>query len=222
LTGLAFYDLDGTLVSSNVVTQYAWYAKNQPARIRAAWKVARLIVEIPLLIALDLYSRPLFNTVFYREYRGLHRDWLEAKAAAMFEQVLRPAIYPGAPALIERDRAEGYRTVLLTGSLDFAVAPLVEHLGFDDLIANRLVFQEGVATGDLEPPLLAGPEKVAEMLRLYAQYNVEAARCRAYSDSMSDLPMLEAAGQPAAVNPGKRLRRIAVERGWPVLDLKER
>ena len=111
---------------------------------------------------------------------------------------------------------------LSTGSLDFAIAPLVRHFGFDDFCSNRLVFNRaGIATGELQPPLLAGAEKVREMRRVCAQYNVDSARCRAYSDSMSDLPMLEAAGQPGAVNPSVRLRRIAVQRGWPVLELKE-
>jgi HAD superfamily hydrolase (TIGR01490 family) len=220
---LAFYDLDGTLVSSNVVTQYAWYARNQPSPARAAWRVGRLIAEIPLLVALELYSRPLFNAVFYRHYRGLRRDWLEANAEAMFEAVLRPAIYAGAPALLERDRRDGYFTVLVTGSVDFAVAPLVRRLGFDELIANRLVFDpQDVATGEIEPPLLAGAAKVDAMREMCRRYNVGSDRCRAYSDSISDLPMLEAVGQPGAANPGRRLRRIAEARGWPVLDLKAR
>jgi HAD superfamily hydrolase (TIGR01490 family) len=222
LTGLAFYDLDGTLVSSNVVTQYAWYAKHQPSRIRAAWKVCRLAASVPLLIALDLYSRRLFNSVFYREYRGLRREWLEANAECLFEQVLQPAIYSGASSLVAWDRAAGYRTVLLTGSLDFAIRPLVRYFAFDELIANRLVFdRNGVATGELEPPVLAGDEKVHAMRRMFAHYNVDSGSCRAYSDSLSDLPMLEAVGHPAAVNPGRRLRTRALQRGWPVLNLKD-
>jgi putative phosphoserine phosphatase/1-acylglycerol-3-phosphate O-acyltransferase len=68
--------------------------------------------------------------------------------------------------------------------------------------------------------VLAGREKVAAIERLCRQYNVDTAESKAYSDSLSDLPMLEAVGRPAVVHPGYRLRRIARRRGWPVLDLK--
>jgi HAD superfamily hydrolase (TIGR01490 family) len=217
--GFAFYDLDGTLVSSNVVTQYAWYARNLPSRGRAAAKTARLVASLPLLIGLDLYSRRLFNEVFYREYRGMKKEWLVDMAANLFEAVIRPAIYPGAKSLVESDRAAGFHTVLVTGSLDFALAPVARFFGFDHLISNSLKFSDGVATGDIEPPVIAEREKVAVMLRLCRQHNVDSAQSKAYSDSISDLPMLEAVGLPSAVNPDRRLRRIACQRGWPILKL---
>jgi HAD superfamily hydrolase (TIGR01490 family) len=217
---LAFFDLDGTLVSSNVVTQYAYYARNLPSRARVAWKYGKLLLSIPILIGLDLYSRRLFNEVFYREYRGMERDWLCELAEGLFEKVIRPAIYPGAQALVAGDREAGFRTVLVTGSLDFALSPVVRHFGFDELISNSLVFQNGVATGALARPIIAEREKVEAMVRLSRRYNVETANSKAYSDSISDLPMLEAVGLPSAVNPDRRLKRVALERGWPILDLK--
>ncbi|MBM3814343.1 MAG: HAD-IB family hydrolase [Acidimicrobiia bacterium] len=220
-TGLAFYDLDGTLVSSNVVTQYVWFMRNQPSHLRAAFKLGKLILLVPFLIALDWYSRHVFNVVFYREYRGLSESCLRASAQAMFDAMMRNAIYPGAKELVESDRRAGYRAVLVTGSLDFAVEPVVRYLGFDEVVANTLEWENGAATGALRPPIIAGDEKVKAMLRLCGKYNVETMQCKAYSDSLSDLPMLEAVGQPAAANPDSRLRRIASARGWPVLNLKE-
>jgi len=219
---LAFYDLDGTLVSSNVVTQYAWYARHQPGNWRAVGDMAKLLLSVPLLIALDLYSRRLFNEVFYRYYRGMSEQTLIASSQAMFESVLRPAIYPGATALVEADRRDGYRAVLVTGSLDFALDPVRRHFGFDELLCNRLVFENGLATGVIAPPVLAGAEKAGAVREICRKYNVETAQCKAYSDSLSDLPMLEAVGFPIAANPGRRLRRVAQSRGWPVVDLKRK
>ncbi|MCP5115631.1 MAG: haloacid dehalogenase-like hydrolase, partial [bacterium] len=172
LKGLAYYDLDGTLVSSNVVHQYGFYARHLPSRPQAVIKTAKLVLSIPLLVALDLYSRRLFNRFFYGSYRGMRRQWLQESADHLFEQVFRPAIYPGSKALIESDQAAGFRCVLVTGSLDFALGPVVRHFGFDDLISNRLVFRGGVATGDIEPPLIAEREKVEAMERLCRRYNV--------------------------------------------------
>ena len=219
-TRAAFYDFDGTLVSSNVVTRYAHFAKNHPSRLEAWRRYGKLLATVPVWIGLDMYSRRLFNEVFYREYRGLSEDWLRKEAERLFENEIRPKVFPGATACLDADRRAGYRLVLVSGGLDFAIAPAVRHFGFDDVIANRLVYENGIATGQIAPPLLAEQAKV-EAIRSYCrQYNVETAQSKAYSDSLSDLPMLEAVGIPAAVNPERRLRRVAAERGWPILDLK--
>ena len=216
----AFYDFDGTLVSSNVVTRYAFFAKNHPSRFEAFLRYTKLLLTVPFWLALDAYSRRLFNRVFYREYRGMRRDMLDEQSQRMFTSDILPKIYPGAKPLIESDRSDGFRLVLVSGGLDFAIAPAVGYFGFDDVIANRLVFENGTATGEIAPPLLAEQEKVAAIERYCREYNVDTARSKAYSDSLSDLPMLEVVGVPAAVNPDRRLRKVAVERGWPVLDLK--
>ena len=216
----AFYDFDGTLVSSNVVTRYAFFAKNHPSRIIAFLRYIKLLVTIPFWIGLDIYSRRLFNLVFYREYRGMNEDWLSQQSEKMFDRDIIPKVYPGAESLLEADRKAGFRLVLVSGGLDFALAPVVRHFGFDDLICNRLVYQQGVATGEIAPPLLAEQEKLAAIKRFCREYNVDTARSKAYSDSYSDIPMLEAVGLPAAVNPGRGLRRVASQRGWPILNLK--
>ena len=218
---IAFYDFDGTLVASNVVTRYAYLAKNQPAKVRAVLKYTKLVLAIPLWVGLNLYSRRLFNQVFYREYRGMRRDWLRELAEPLFESVIRPTIYPGAKSLIEADRKQGFRPVLISGALDFALEPVVRYFGFDEMICNRLVYQDGAATGEIAPPLIAENEKVAAMHESCRASSAEMAESKAYSDSSSDVPMLEAVGRPAAVNPDRRLKRIALERGWPVLDLRK-
>jgi phosphoserine phosphatase len=102
------------------------------------------------------------------------------------------------------------------------MAPVVEKLGFEHLLANRLEFAQGRATGRLLPPVLAGETKVEAMRDLCRRYNVEPMSCRAYSDDTSDFPMLEAVGEPVATNPKPGLRRIAVERKWAILDLPRR
>jgi len=216
---LAFYDLDGTLVSSNVVSQYLWFARNHP-QAHAGWRYARALVRAPQWLVLEKHSRRRFNEVFFREYAGLRREWMSANAPRMHDAVLRPATFPGARELVERDRRDGFRTILLTGSLDFAIQPLIEQFGFGEAVTNRLRFSAGVATGDLIEPIIAGPEKVAAIRSLCAHHCVDSAVCRAYSDSMSDVPMLEAVGEPIATNPTRKLRELAQARNWTVVDLK--
>lgn len=218
MRALAFYDFDGTLVSGNVVHQYVWYARRE----RSLWRQLRLAILAPALKLTDLYSREWFNHLFYREYRRFSESWLRAEAENLYADYVRTHLYEGVEALLDRNRQEGFVNILVTGSLDFAMAPVGRHLGFEHVLSNQIEFARGRATGRMLPPVLAGEEKVRAMLDLCRRYNVEPMACRAYSDDTSDLPMLAAVGHPIATNPKPALRRIAAERNWPILDLSRR
>ena len=215
----AFYDFDGTLVSGNVVTRYAWLVRQHPSRLQAALRYCKALLGVPLWITLDSISRRLFNVVFFRLYRGLSRDWIQAQSTRMLEARLKPEQFRYARERVAMDRAAGFRTVLVTGGIDIALAPAATYLGFDDMLANRLEFREGRATGEIKPPLLAGDAKVTALREYAAQHGISMKDARAYSDSYSDLPMLGAVGTAFATNPDRRLRRAALSRGWPILDL---
>ena len=217
----AFYDLDGTLLSCNLVTTYAYYARNDRSMVKSLYQFTKVALSVPLLFGLDLYSRTLFNVFFFRAYRGMHRDRLVGLADDLFEVTLKPSIYPRAKALIESTQALGYRNVLVTGALDFTVRPIAIEFGIDEVICNRLEFKNHVATGRVLPPLIAESEK-ARIIREYAeQENIDLQQSYAFSDSTSDIPMLEITGNPVATNPTRRLRRVATEKNWPIIQLKE-
>ena len=218
---MAFYDLDGTLVSGNIVQRYAFFVRSLPSRARAAVKGFKLVMSVPIWIALDFWSRRLFNHVFYREYRGMRREWLCGLDEELFRRAVEPTIYPGAKALVEADRRAGFTLVLVTGELDFALGPLVRYFGFDAVISNSLIWRNGVATGEVVEPLVAEREKVEAMRRLANKHGTDLGQAKAYSDSFSDSPMLESVGNPAAVHPDRRLKRLALDRGWPILNLRK-
>lgn len=215
----AFYDVDGTLVAVNEVHAWAFYAANQPSVSGSLRKLASAVARLPLFWAVDKVSRKGFNELFYRQYRGESEDRLRFLADEMFETLLKRRIYPGARELIRTSRAQGIRQVVVTGGLDITVRRLADELGVDDVIANRLEFLDGFATGDMIPPIIAGAAK-AQAVRDYCLANgVDMAKSFAYSDSYSDYPMLAMVGRPAAVHPDVRLRLAARDFGWPVLDL---
>jgi len=216
----AFYDLEGTLVSTNLVHTLAFYAKNQQGLFRTFKKSASTLLSIPIFAVTDQYSRKVFNDLFFKRYKGESEDRLRFFAEELFEDVLKPAVFPGAFELIEKSRSLGLRQVVVTGALDLSVTPLMKYLGIEDYVTNRLEFVNGVATGRLLPPVVAAATK-ASWIRTFAEREgLSLSDSYAYTDSMSDLPMLSVVGHPAAVNPDMRLRQTALHHDWPILNLK--
>jgi HAD superfamily hydrolase (TIGR01490 family) len=216
----AFYDLDGTLVSTNLVHTFAFYARNDQGILRSMGRTAATVLGIPVFAVADLYNRKVFNDIFFKWYRGQSEDRLTFLAEELFDTVVKPSIYPGTLQLLETSRNLGLRQVVVTGALDISIQPLLRYLKIDDFVANRLEFADGHATGRLVPPVMASATK-ASWIRTYAEREgLPLSRCYAYADSLSDLPMLSMVGHPAAVNPEPRLRSTALRHDWPILHLK--
>jgi HAD superfamily hydrolase (TIGR01490 family) len=216
----AFYDMDGTLVRTNLVHAFAYNARNQQGLLRSVAKTLSTFASVPLFMAADFYNRRLFNDVFFVRYRGESEDRLRYLADELFESTIKPSIFPGAYELIAKSKELGLRQVLVTGALDITVQPLARHLKIDDYVTNRLEFVDGYATGRLLPPVMAAATK-ASWIRIYAEKEkLNLSDCYSYSDSMSDLPMLSVVGHPTAVNPDLRLRNTALQHDWPILDLR--
>lgn len=216
----AFYDVDGTLVSTNVVHAFGYYAANRGRLFESAFRTAALVAGIPAFWVADQASRALFNELFYKQYKGLTKDRLTALSEELFDRVLKPAIYPGAEEMVERCRQTGARQVLVTGAIDLTILPLARHFGMDDVIANKLEFVDNVATGRVIKPLLAGGTKAAAVRDYCARDGLDLSACWGFCDSYADYPMLAVCGRPIAVNPDFRLRQLAKSHDWPVVDLK--
>jgi fatty acyl-CoA reductase len=210
----AIFDVDGTIVASNVVSHYAWLKLQElPMALRPLWMVA-LIGRVPYYWLLDKLSRAHFNRAFYKNYKG----WKPARARALgmqsFYGYVLDRLHPEAIAALRAHKRAGHRIVLLSGTLDFLLEPFKDLA--DDVLTARLEEENGVYTGELSGAPVAG-EARARMLASFARRrNVDLSRSYAYADSISDLPMLEAVGIPVAVNPDARLRAAARDRGWQI------
>ena len=164
----AFYDVDGTLIKINIVHAFAFYASRHASLATSARNTVKTALSIPVFWAADKLSRKWFNEIFYRSYKGASEDRLVVLAEELFEDVIKPNIYPRAQDLIDDSRRAGVRQVLVSGALDFTMAPLARYLGVDDVIANQLEFVENYATGKLKKPFVAGATK-ADIMRQYAK-----------------------------------------------------
>lgn len=213
---LAVFDLENTLMASNVVDTFTWLAsRHLPAAQRAAF-VADLLRQAPQLLALDRRDRGDFLRTFYLRYEGAPVAQLEADAWELFYEQLLLRSYPDGIARVREHRRLGHRTLLITGALDVVIEPLAPL--FDDVICAKLGQKDGRYTGRMDelPPI---GEARANVLEDYADaHGLKLSETVAYADSASDLALLEAVGFPVAVNPEARLASIARRRGWLIED----
>ena len=211
----AAFDLENTLIASNVVASYSWLATRRLPRDDRVRYALKTLAEAPSLLALDRRDRSDFLRHFYRRYDKAPVAQLDEDATEMFSQLLLAKSFPAAIRRVREHRRLGHRTVLITGALDFAIGPLRPL--FDDVVCARLDTRaDGTYRGELTEVPPTG-EARASVLAEYADVNdFDLAEAVAYADSTSDLPMLEAVGFPVAVNPETRLAALARKRGWLV------
>jgi HAD superfamily hydrolase (TIGR01490 family) len=133
----------------------------------------------------------------------------------VLEEVISPLMYAEALALIQEHRAAGRLVCIVSSSPEEVVEPLAKMLQVDRWIATKPAISEGLYTGELDF-YCYGPNKAEAMRELAQELDLDLEASFSYSDSITDLPMLELVGNPIAVNPDRELRRVALRRGWRI------
>jgi HAD superfamily hydrolase (TIGR01490 family) len=213
---LDFFDVDHTITRHATGSRFMMRAI---ARGLAPWRLAFVLPWFGVAYRLGFLNLKDRDRLL-APLRGIPQADLEALARDTFEQRVRGDLNPSVEHLIRERLAAGRRVVLATSSLDIIVAPLAEHLGVRDVIATTLEFENGHATGRTIGRPLFRNEKQQRVLAFIHGAGEDPRNCSFHSDSIYDLPLLEEVGEPVAVNPDFRLRRIAVRRGWPVIDCR--
>jgi HAD superfamily hydrolase (TIGR01490 family) len=212
---LAVFDVDGTLVETNVVEYFLWMRLRAQPLEQWPGFMAQMLREAPRWLYLERRSRAEFQRSFYREYDGLDYEVMKRLGREALDAVTLRRIYPEGMRRIREHKRAGHRVLLLTGALDVVVEPLAELLDVEVDCAH-LLMKEGRLTGDLQSPPPAG-EARGTLLEEYAARNgIVLSESFAYADSLSDLGMLELVGTPVAVNPDARLSQVAGQRGWRI------
>ena len=214
---LAVFDLDGTLVSTNIVQQYlAVMRATTPATTWPA-EIGNLLGALPGYLRAERRDRSEFIRAVNRRYAGASEAELRTLMAGDLGRRIRASIRPEALALIEKHRAAGHRTVLVTGALDVLVQPLADL--FDEVVATHMDTDEnGIMTGFLATPPVVD-EARANWLRKYArQHEADLAASYGYGDSLADAAWLELVGTPTAVSPDLGLYAIAKKKRWAILE----
>jgi alcohol-forming fatty acyl-CoA reductase len=217
---LAAFDLENTLIASNVVASYSWMASRRLPREDRVRFVLKTFLEGPTLLALDKRDRSDFLRYFYRRYENASVAQMETDAAELFSDLILTKSFPAAIRRVREHRALGHRTVLITGALDFLVKPLAPL--FDDIIAAELgVRPDGTYDGMMTSVPPTGETRAYALEAYAAKHGIALSESVAYADSSSDLPMLEVVGFAVAVNPEMRLASIARKRGWLIEDFRK-
>ena len=211
---LAVFDLENTLIASNVVDSYAWLATRHQDDADRARFVARTLREAPRLLALDRTDRGDFLRYFYRRYEGAPVERLKEESWELFSDLILTKSFPAGIRRVREHRALGHRTLLITGALDVVIEPLRPL--FDEVVCAELGTKNGRFTGELLDAPPTGEARALIMADYAKRNHLDLEQSVAYADSASDLPMLEAAGHPVAVNPETKLAAIARKRGWHV------
>ena len=216
---IAFFDLDKTIVarSSPLALGRSFFKEGLISR---SWFVKSLYAQLLFqLLGADEDKMEKMREHAARMTEGWEVEKVRRVVEEVFEEAISPLIYAEALELIHDHRAAGRLVCIVSTSPDDIVRPLSEMLRANRYIASRPKIKDGYYTGELEF-YSYGPNKVAAMEDLASELGTDLAKCFAYSDSITDLPMLEAVGHPVAVNPDKDLRRVALERKWPIENFR--
>jgi alcohol-forming fatty acyl-CoA reductase len=210
----AIFDVDGTIVGSNVVSYFAWLRMRElPVALRPFW-LAGFLTKVPYYWGLDKFSRAHFNRAFYKNYAGWKPSRARHLGQESFAGFTLDRIFPDALQQLRDHKAAGHRVVLLSGALDFLLEPMKDLA--DDVLCSTLAQENGAYTGELTGAPVAGDARARMLASFARRRGLDLSRSYAYADSISDLPMLEAVGNPVAVNPDRRLGTAAKVRGWRV------
>jgi HAD superfamily hydrolase (TIGR01490 family) len=222
LRGAAFFDLDRTLLrrSSALALAGAFRERGVIGRRQLAKAAAWQLLFVLRGASAEAVRRASEDGLMV--LRGFSPDELADLVAEALEPVLKPLVYREPLDLVDRHHRRGEPVYIVSAALQEIVDSLAAELGFDGALGTICeVGPDGLYTGRSIRSLHA-EAKAAAVRELAERQRLDLAASTAYSDSHSDLPFLEAVGLPVAVNPDRELRRLAAERGWPVLEFSER
>lgn len=213
---IAFLDVDHTLIDGSLTGYFIHEALSR-----------RLFSPLPFLVwpfSIAAYRLGFFDaSLLDREFPflvGIRKAELEDCSRASFGSRVRRKLRPGSLPLVGSLRKSGFRVVLATSAIDILVAPLAAYLGIDETLASSLLFEDGRSLGRFDGGFAFGDAKLKSAAAYAATEGIPLEECAFYSDSIHDLPLLEAVGHPVAVRPDARLRNRARKSGWPIENLR--
>jgi HAD superfamily hydrolase (TIGR01490 family) len=216
----AFFDLDRTLIrrSSALALAGSFQERGLIGRKQLAKAAAWQILFAARGAGAETVRKAAEDGLML--LKDLEVEQMRKLVSEAMEPALKPLVYREPLDLVSRHRDRGERVYIVSATVQEIVEPLAVELGFDGAIGSLCEIVDGRYTGR-SLRACHGPGKAAAVRELAAAEGIDLATSTAYSDSHTDLPFLEVVGNPVVVNPDRELRRIARERGWPILSFSE-
>jgi HAD superfamily hydrolase (TIGR01490 family) len=207
----ALFDMDRTLIKKDSAALYTRYRRDRgEASLKDAVRVGFWMIQYTL----GVIDAPRVALRALKHFEGKEERWLIDACEQCFTNYMLPVIQPGGRAAVERHRAAGDFIAIVTGATSYVAKPLARELGIDCIVCTELEVKDGRFTGRPVDPLCYGEGKRALAQRAGERFGFDLANATFYSDSITDLPLLEAVGVPVVVNPDVRLLRVAKRRNW--------
>lgn len=214
---LAAFDLDGTVMATNVVETYLWSKMPELSPLGRVAEIAKLLAATPNYLGAERRDRGVFLRSIYRRYEGADLQALEQYVDERLAPLILDRMSPDAIRRIREHRDAGHTTVLMTGVIRPLTRPF-EGL-FDVIVAADLATDDdGKCTGFLSGPPMVGESRSAWLRHFSSLHGIDLSESYAYADSHVDLPMLGAVGYPVVVSPDVGLMRAAKQRNWSQVD----
>ena len=215
---VVFFDLDDSLINKDANSLWIkWRFK------RERWAMVEAMQALASLYRAYKKGKVTHSKLsgYYRtRTRGMTLEEYQQRVGQFFSERGNLHIYPQAASLLFAYQRQGTELVMITGSDDVVAQAYARELGIPHVISNRLLEENGEITG-LQLPMCYGDGKVELAQQFLAGRNLTLADAAFYSDSHSDIPLLESVAQPVVLNPNNELRDYATEHKWPVLDWRE-
>ena len=209
----AFFDMDKTLISENSGSLYMKYRYQRGE-----------IGGLDLLKGIGAYLQYKLGVLDIRnwtknmmvQFKGDVESQLEAEAEVWFEEMVAETIYPEAHELVRRHASAGHVVAIVSGATRFVVQPLARRLGVEHVLYTQLEVERGRFTGRVIEPICFEEGKIYWIQQFIERFGIDLAKSWFYTDSITDLPLMDIVGHPVATNPDPLLYRTAVRRRWPV------
>ncbi len=210
----AFFDMDKTLIAENSGSLYMKH-RYERGEIGGMELLKGLGVYVQYKLGvLDIRN---WTRTMTKQFEGRVEAELEREAEQWFAELVVPAIYPEAEKLVLEHQEAGDVVAIISGAMRFVVEPLARRLGIEHMLYTRLEVEDGRFTGRIVEPACFEEGKIYWIQQFIEEHDIDLAKSFFYTDSVTDMPLLDLVGHPKVVNPDPLLYRQAVRRRWPVL-----
>lgn len=214
----AFFDIDGTLLAVHSAPFYARYMRKHG---RARWRDLLRTAYYLLQYRLNLLDMERALERASELIAGQAEDEIAAFSKQWYEDDMRRHLVPAVCGLLSQHQERGDTVAFLSTTTNYLADPIAEDLGVEHRLVTKLEVENGRFTGRADGPICYGRGKVYWAERFADDHGVDLAQSYFYTDSVTDIPVLERVGHPRIVQPDRLLRREALRRGWPVVPTND-